>query len=295
MKKVYQHNESTVRRVLKILNSPYDLFKSKKSRLIFSLGISGFVWFFLFTFGVFDFDYFSVGARFYYTGLYSIACLITLMVNAFLLQDSVLKKYTLFNILLWSLWLMFCTGLSNFALTSIIFKWEAVSLTVLFKNQAFTLFLGLIIIPAAMLIHYNYIQKARIQEIIQSHKNSKLPFMGNSEKETIVIRSDYKGSDFEVEVGNVLFIQSSDNYLDLYYLVDNKVQHRFIRNTLSFLENNEIHPSLIRCHRSYIINKYHILTVKGNAGGYKLILKHVQRDIPLSRKYKDTVLSSVRI
>jgi len=272
----------------------YDLFESKGNRLVLSFCISGFVWFFLFTFGVFDFNYFSLLRRFYYTGAYSLFCLITLLINSFLIQDYVIKELTLLKSILWSFWFMFCIGLSNFVLTTLIFRWEEFIFIVLLKNLAFTLFLGLIIAPALMLVHYNFKLRKKVNELTHINYNSNLSSESKAEKESVIIQSDYKSNSFKVDLNCLLYIVSLDNYLDIYYLKDRKIHHNLIRNTLSALEKSAIHPALIRCHRSYIINISLVQSIKGNAGGYRAVIKNVIQEIPISRKYMDRVLSAIR-
>ncbi len=273
------------------LNRPYRLFESKKNRLRLSVGIALFVWFFLFTFGVFDFDFFSLPERLYYTGIYSISCFITLFINFYILQDFLVRKYTLLKSLLWGLWFIFCIGSSNFLLTAGVFKWESFSLNVFLKNQSFTLFLALIIAPSIMLVYYSYSLRRRIGEIIQTGKESELYNKDDYTNKILLIQSEYKRNSLNIESANLLYIQSSDNYLDIYYLENNKVNHRFVRNTLSWIEKSKLHPDLVRCHRSFIININNVLSVKSNPSGYKVIMKYIKRDIPLSRKYRNKVLS----
>jgi DNA-binding LytR/AlgR family response regulator len=57
-----------------------------------------------------------------------------------------------------------------------------------------------------------------------------------------------------------------------------------LRSTLSL-----IHQQLgsfeffIKCHRSYVVNRNHIVSTSGNAQGLKLKLKDIEEPIPVSR------------
>lgn len=279
-----------------LFNKPYDLFESKKHRLIFSFCLSGFLWFFLFTFEVFDFNHFSFPDRFYYTGIYSLACLITLLLNLFLLQDYVLKKTTLAGAFGWSLWLICCIALSNFLLTTMFFKWEEFSIYNLMKNQKYTLSVWLIVTPVIILIHYNYILRKTFREVADiNSKTNRLETNRTSEKELITFFSKYKDGKFEVDINQFLYMQSADNYIDIWYKVDSSIQHKLIRNTLVSFEKSNTHPALMKCHRSFIININQVKSIKGNTGGYKLIVEGIKHEIPLSKKYKNTVLSVLKI
>jgi DNA-binding LytR/AlgR family response regulator len=60
-----------------------------------------------------------------------------------------------------------------------------------------------------------------------------------------------------------------------------------IRNTISAIEEQlkTHHPLIFRCHRGYMVNIRKILSVSGNAQGFKLFLEGVTETIPVSRSY----------
>ena len=292
MQSRHTYIKKVITQIFLFFNQPYYLFESKKHRLIFSFGTSIFVWFFLCTFGVFGFDYFPLPIRFCYTGVYSLGCLITLLLNLFLLQNYVLEKPTVVNALTWILWLMCCIALSNFLLTTVVFKFEEFSMYTLIKNQIYTLSIGLFITPIMILTHYNYILRKALKEAADI--NAKILLSGSNrteEQELITFSSKYKDGKFEIEADQLLYIQSADNYIDIWYKNDNEILHKLIRSTLAYFGKSNSHPALMRCHRSYIININKIKSVKGNAGGFKLIIEGVNHEIPLSRTYKGTVFS----
>ena len=109
----------------------------------------------------------------------------------------------------------------------------------------------------------------------------------------IRIESKYKDGRFEIETKDLLYIQSSDNYIDICYENNNSVQHKLVRNTLSAVEKSIKHPALVRCHRSFIINKNHVRSIIRNTGRYKIIIETSNIEIPLSRKYKNDVILSL--
>ena len=55
--------------------------------------------------------------------------------------------------------------------------------------------------------------------------------------------------------------------------------------TISSIENNVCDESIVRCHRSFIINIKYIDAIEGNSNGYKLYLKCCNAVIPVSRQY----------
>lgn len=270
------------------LKRPYGLFENKLHRLFLSIGISCFVWFMLFSLGIFEFDYFPPVQRFGITGVYSFFCFVSLAINFFLIQDFVIKKRTYGNTILWCFWLLEGIALSNFLLTTRLYKWEVFTFKYFLVIQTFTIALGMIIIPLLILIHYIFVLKTRLSEIaLIRNENSHNPSFSNA-GEIIQIESDYKNDSFSIELNRLLYIKSADNYADVYYIEgeNRKVSHKLIRNTLTGLEQKQINPSLVRCHRSYIVNKNHQKWIRQTSDGNYFIVDFTDEEIPISRKYK---------
>jgi hypothetical protein len=268
------------------LNQQYGLFESKYNRLIISLGIFCFVWFVLFSFGIFDLSYFSVLQRFYITGVYSLFELLSLLFNSFIVYERVVKKHTYATTTAWIIWIIFCIGVSNFLVTTKVFGFENFSLYVFIKNQIYTLILGLIITPFGLMIHYNFVLRQKILKIETIQSETSAVKQKPEVNEMIFLRSDYNNDSFEVSLNRIIFIKSADNYIDVYYSAGDTISHKFIRNTLTAIEQMQIHPDLVRCHRSYIVNRRKIRSLEGNSYGYTMLLEGSNQKIPLSRKYK---------
>jgi hypothetical protein len=269
------------------LKKQYGLFEPHYNRRAISIGISCFIWFMLFSFGLFDLDYFPVPRRFFVTGVYSLFSFFTLAFNLFVLQDRVMKKYTIGSTMGWIFWNIFCIANSNFLITTVLFRFEPFSLFVFIKDQMFTIILGLVITPLFILIHYNFILKQRISELFNVLPQNPVKEDLN---EIILFQSEYKNDSLSINPDCLLFIKSADNYIDVYYILNNLVVHKLIRNTLASIEQRALHPDLVRCHRSYIVNKQKIRTIEGNSTGYTILLNGYQVGIPFSKKYKKTVL-----
>ncbi|WP_299259567.1 LytTR family DNA-binding domain-containing protein [uncultured Aquimarina sp.] len=118
----------------------------------------------------------------------------------------------------------------------------------------------------------------------------------NTEKETnliydkkVLLKSSLKKESFVVVLANVIYVKSEDNYVNIYYKEEQKVKKKVIRNTLSsILDQLE---SMIRVHRSYIINPRYISSLEGNAQNGKVRLENIEEVIPVSKTYFDVVKS----
>jgi hypothetical protein len=109
----------------------------------------------------------------------------------------------------------------------------------------------------------------------------------------ITIRSDSsKDPDITIELNGFLYAESGNNYCEVHFVENNQVRKRLIRLNLKGLES-QLHsfPNIIRCHKSYIVNKDKILSFDGNARSMTLRLVQGDYDIPVSRSLDRSLLS----
>lgn len=116
---------------------------------------------------------------------------------------------------------------------------------------------------------------------------------------TITLLADNEKDTITFAAADLLFIESSDNYCTVVYLKDSPAGPRqpvkpLLRSSLSRLENQVARAHIVRCHRSYIVNLDRVERVTGNAQGYKLHLLGGQFQVPVARKYNDTLVAELK-
>jgi hypothetical protein len=83
-----------------------------------------------------------------------------------------------------------------------------------------------------------------------------------------------------------LYATSDNNYSTIFYVDEGKVKHKLLRISLKSLDEQlSEFKDIIRCHRSYIVNKNNIENISGNARSLILQLKDCKTDIPVSRSF----------
>ena len=98
--------------------------------------------------------------------------------------------------------------------------------------------------------------------------------------------SENKSESFQLFPEQVMLIKSASNYIEVIYKNADKISRRLIRNTLKNAEELfSKYPSLIRCHRSCIVNKNYIQKILKGNDGLKLILFDYPQEIHVSRQY----------
>nr|AOE13290.1 hypothetical protein [uncultured bacterium]CCG14155.1 membrane protein containing LytTr DNA-binding region domains [uncultured Flavobacteriia bacterium] len=143
------------------------------------------------------------------------------------------------------------------------------------------------IFPTAFItfLDYNHKLKSNLNLASNILKNKK-EFLKDSRHVTHQISTDLKNETFSFIENDFNYAIADGNYTDICFLDENKLKKVTHRVTLlSFeIQLKEV-SSLVRCHRSYMVNLNKVKNISGNAQGLKLELINYSEIIPVSRKY----------
>ena len=90
----------------------------------------------------------------------------------------------------------------------------------------------------------------------------------------------------------VLYIQSEENYLKICYLEQNEIKFCTIRSSMKRIEELCERNGLVRCHRSYFINKTHVQALqKDKEFTYAVLDVPTASRVPVSKSYYDQISS----
>ena len=119
------------------------------------------------------------------------------------------------------------------------------------------------------------------------------PSNGVQRKNSIAFPDEKGELRITIMLENLLYIDSSDNYVTIHYMNKSKLSHFLIRNTLKWMDENLTNDSqLVRCHRSYIVNLDKVKVIRKNKGGIIMELDIVNTpDIPVSTTFYERVMS----
>lgn len=153
----------------------------------------------------------------------------------------------------------------------------------------FELFIKIILlgIISSLVISIYVLLKVVRSTALRNYFNSKvskeLPkeFFGNGE--LIVLKS--VNNIFQVKIEDLHYIKSVENYVEVHFKENNIGKKYLLRCSLKNIENQLKHTSLIRCHRSCIVNLQHIAKMKGNSQGIILKIKGTNEHLAVSRSY----------
>lgn len=120
-------------------------------------------------------------------------------------------------------------------------------------------------------------EKEKISSPDKETSVNQVHFQAENEKEVLSIKLDH-----------LLFLKSESNYVAIFYLYNGQLKKRLIRNSLKKLEQELKPPTLIRVHRSYMLNILNAVSVIRNPKSYQVFLEKAEEyPIPVSPTYME--------
>ena len=97
-----------------------------------------------------------------------------------------------------------------------------------------------------------------------------------------------------VKLDNLYYIKAEDNYINVYYQRSGTIASYMLRCKMKTIEDNCVDiSSLMRCHRSYIVNIKKVSVLHNEADGFILEFDREGLDsIPVSKTYTQKVLEA---
>jgi hypothetical protein len=112
--------------------------------------------------------------------------------------------------------------------------------------------------------------------------------------ETIQLIAENEKDTISLKINELLYIETADNYSNIVFFRNNKVQKELLRGPLKRFENQLPFPLIQRCHRSFIVNLQHVADIKGNAQGYRISLHNSDAIVPVARNYGAIILEKLK-
>ncbi len=90
---------------------------------------------------------------------------------------------------------------------------------------------------------------------------------------------------------NLLYVESADNYICIWYMKGNLPKKLVLRNTLKRTAELLTDTNVMRCHRGYMVNMEQVKVLRREKEGFYLELGvEGVKDIPVSKTYGEAVL-----
>jgi hypothetical protein len=265
------------------LHEPYPrILNEWKTSLVVSL----FIWLFLLVFQPFGLNYVIEDHGHMILAGYGMVTFLMLIINNYLPQQVFPgffdeDKWTAWKQILWMSWVVLCISAGNY-FYSVLFSISPLSgFYGFFVFVLFTFSIAIIPIVVVTLVSRSIFLQRNLRS--SSEINA---FINNNAIINNQIRQDVSILDFSVQVKNLVYIESVGNYVSIWYLKDSeKISYELVRNTIKNIESALDNTMLFKCHRAFIVNLSFVERVKGNSQGYRLVVRHVEKEIPVARNY----------
>lgn len=275
-----------MKNILKKLNEPFPESNSFQDDFRFIVGVGIFVTFFLFFFQPFGVNRYE-GNLFWICAIFGIITIIVSTAYEFFCT-YILKLEK--DIPTWTLgkWILFTIGLvATIATSNYLFLyymcWVSTDLAAFTQIFIGTLFIGIFpVVLSGLMIQIkadkrNQIQASDMQEV--------LPITPPT-SEAITLTAQSSQPSLTLPIHQLFYLEAMQNYVSIHHRKETTIEKVLFRHTLSAMEKQLQNTSIIRCHRSYLVNTNLIEKVTGNAQGLRLTLKGLPNvQIPVSRKY----------
>lgn len=131
----------------------------------------------------------------------------------------------------------------------------------------------------------------RLKAIADYRGGARGPQPADAALQPMVIFYDAKGDvKLSVKAQDLVYIKGADNYLTVHYVDGEKMGSYMVRSTFKSVEVDLKEKGIIRCHRSYMVNRRHVKLYQKGKDGFVVKLDAVPPiDIPVSKNYVSDV------
>lgn len=266
-------------KIISTLNKPFPEDESFIHHLktISFVSLFAFVFLFIFQpFGIAD----APESKFWISFGFGLVTFIAMLIYALLFNLIVhlkprLGRWTYWKWIVYNLGIMVFISLANFLFARLWFFGDII--WSLYPTMMYsTLMIGIIPITAvgAIALHR---QEKKYQKISIDINQNKI------EQPQIGAVGNYI---FEIPIEQIRFVEALQNYVNVAFVDTNgKFSKKTERSTLKKIIEELGDSQIVKCHRSYLVNKNEIISTSGNAQGLLLKLNNCQEEIPVSRSF----------
>jgi DNA-binding LytR/AlgR family response regulator len=124
-----------------------------------------------------------------------------------------------------------------------------------FHSVIIIVIISLTAITVLVITNRIYFLKQQLETLTSEPPKEKEVLLPAKETE-VELESENKTEYFKLPLEQIVVIKSASNCIEVHYLECEKLHKRLIRNTLKSMEELlAAYPEMIRCHRSFIVNK----------------------------------------
>lgn len=144
---------------------------------------------------------------------------------------------------------------------------------------------------AATWLYFSWRDKDRRLKAISEYRAGHQPSDSGHAEPSMINFYGQKGEiTLVVAAKDLLYIKGADNYLRIHYIDGSKVGSSIIRGTFKNIEDDMKLRGVVRCHRSFMVNRLHVRVFEKAKDGFVVRLDTSDPiEIPVSKNYAQDV------
>ena len=232
----------------------------------------------------------SVGA----TLAFYVVALAILAISKLIMYNSQSKIY--FTLWKYILWVMAEVVIISLFYTHFTYVFvppiEQAIIDIVFK--AFGCILLIIVIPYTIITLYAA-YKTKTEELQMLQYEMSLNSEASVVYPSLINLYDYNGAlKLTINSDSLYYMESQDNYVKIYYENQGKLLSYMLRCRTKAIEENLAETSMVRCHRSYMVNVMKINHIKkGGKARYIVLTNEDIKPIPVSKSYFKNLIEKI--
>ncbi|HZK03203.1 MAG TPA: LytTR family DNA-binding domain-containing protein [Bacteroidaceae bacterium] len=148
-------------------------------------------------------------------------------------------------------------------------------------------------IPYVIFAFYSVIRSQKEELQMLRHRRAQRG-AGYNEKQLVNLCDNNKVTKMTISLDSLYYLESKENYVKIHYENRGEIQHYMIRCKTKDIEESLAGTTMIRCHRSFIINVTKIKLLKDYKVNNYVILKHPDiKPIPVSKTYYAEIIKAI--
>ena len=164
---------------------------------------------------------------------------------------------------------------------------DAREFTELVKASARNTALVLLLPYSVMWLYFSWRDKKE-----QIERLAEIQFINENSRDMVPFYDERNILKFSVKKENLLYLESTENYVSICYLNKGKVSKYLLRSTMKRMEEAFSGTEIIRTHRSFMVNFDKVKVIRKDRDGLSLGLDNpALMDIPVSKTFAEKVLS----
>ena len=192
-------------------------------------------------------------------------------------------NWTLGKWIFYSIVLVVWIAIGNYLFVNYMSGWKAMGYFNLLRMIGYTSLIGIFPVALSGVLVQLRAEKENEKDAQSLEDKVHSPHASSSLQISI---TDSTGREFEFSSEQIRYAEAMQNYVTVWFWKDGRLNKEMLRATIASVEEQLSNCSVIRCHRSYLVNVDAIENVSGNAQGLRLKLRDIpQEEVPVSRSF----------